>query len=174
MSDTTMTHHADCRWETADCSYRETHHYCPHPEHACNCRELRSDTTARPDAGTTENDRWAERKAAMAAEPGFDPADYLSNWARLERAVYGGDRGVIMELAADNLRGLAAERDRLEAEAARLREAVDRTLRLMREPMTLNNAHTAKIVLTNFVFDEKKAARRRALTSAGEEPNDRE
>jgi hypothetical protein len=36
-----QTHHtADCRWEQtseADCEYRATHHYCPHPEHACSC-----------------------------------------------------------------------------------------------------------------------------------------
>lgn len=33
-------HVADCRWERttpAECEYRETHHYCPHPEHACSC-----------------------------------------------------------------------------------------------------------------------------------------
>lgn len=35
-----MEHDADCRWERttlADCAYRATHFYCPHPEHACNC-----------------------------------------------------------------------------------------------------------------------------------------
>lgn len=33
-------HDPDCRWvrTTVDeCEYRETHYYCPHVEHACNC-----------------------------------------------------------------------------------------------------------------------------------------
>ena len=34
-------HHKNCNWEKADCSYKKTHHYCPHPEHACNCKDLR-------------------------------------------------------------------------------------------------------------------------------------
>jgi hypothetical protein len=33
-------HLKDCRWETAQCEYKESHHYCPHPEHACNCAEI--------------------------------------------------------------------------------------------------------------------------------------
>ena len=35
-----IEHDADCRWERttlAECEYRATHFYCPHPEHACNC-----------------------------------------------------------------------------------------------------------------------------------------
>lgn len=32
-----MTHDKDCAWEKADCEYKETHEYCPHPEHACTC-----------------------------------------------------------------------------------------------------------------------------------------
>jgi hypothetical protein len=35
-----MTHAASCRWERttdAECEYRATHHYCPHPEHECDC-----------------------------------------------------------------------------------------------------------------------------------------
>lgn len=35
-------HTKDCRWErtiSAECVYRDTHHYCPHPEHACDCRK---------------------------------------------------------------------------------------------------------------------------------------
>lgn len=34
------THNANCRWRrttSAECAYRNTHHYCPHPEHACTC-----------------------------------------------------------------------------------------------------------------------------------------
>lgn len=36
-----MTEHtAACRWERTtldECEYRATHHYCPHPEHRCDC-----------------------------------------------------------------------------------------------------------------------------------------
>lgn len=34
------THRPDCRWErttSANCAFRETHEYCPHPHHACTC-----------------------------------------------------------------------------------------------------------------------------------------
>lgn len=34
-------HVSGCVWERTtktECEYRDTHHYCPHPEHACNCR----------------------------------------------------------------------------------------------------------------------------------------
>lgn len=34
-------HTPECRWECTteyECEYRATHHYCPHPEHACDCR----------------------------------------------------------------------------------------------------------------------------------------
>lgn len=30
-------HTGECRWLASDCDYRETHCYCPHPEHACDC-----------------------------------------------------------------------------------------------------------------------------------------
>lgn len=36
-----IAHAPECRWRrttTAECEYRDTHHYCPHPEHACDCR----------------------------------------------------------------------------------------------------------------------------------------
>jgi len=33
-----MKHTKDCAWEKADCEYKATHHYCPHPEHACTCQ----------------------------------------------------------------------------------------------------------------------------------------
>lgn len=38
-----MEHHKDCVWEkltSAECEYRDTHHYCPHPKHECNCISL--------------------------------------------------------------------------------------------------------------------------------------
>lgn len=44
-----MKHKAECRWERttdAECVYRATHHYCPHPEHACDC--------AKPENATME------------------------------------------------------------------------------------------------------------------------
>lgn len=33
-------HLPTCRWEqttSAECEYKATHFYCPHPEHACTC-----------------------------------------------------------------------------------------------------------------------------------------
>lgn len=38
-------HRANCRWEITtneECEYRETHHYCPHEEHACDCEPVNS------------------------------------------------------------------------------------------------------------------------------------
>lgn len=32
-----MIHNKNCAWRLADCKYKSTHHYCPHPEHACTC-----------------------------------------------------------------------------------------------------------------------------------------
>lgn len=37
-----LSHSENCNWQLADCSYRKTHEYCPHEEHACNCIELQS------------------------------------------------------------------------------------------------------------------------------------
>ena len=37
-----MNHDKDCAWEKADCEYKATHHYCPHPEHACTCKPKKS------------------------------------------------------------------------------------------------------------------------------------
>ena len=31
-------HTADCEWARAECDYKPTFRYCPHAEHACNCR----------------------------------------------------------------------------------------------------------------------------------------
>ena len=38
-----MSHQKNCNWMLTtleECEYRDTHRYCPHPEHACNCVEL--------------------------------------------------------------------------------------------------------------------------------------
>lgn len=40
-----MKHTTGCRWiltTNVECEYRSTHHYCPHPEHACDCTESRT------------------------------------------------------------------------------------------------------------------------------------
>jgi hypothetical protein len=46
-----MQHDPACRWERAECEYKATHYYCPHPEHACNCQapaeRVPSDLTTR-------------------------------------------------------------------------------------------------------------------------------
>lgn len=42
-----MKHSKNCRWETTtkeECEFRETHVYCPHDEHSCNCKELEKKT----------------------------------------------------------------------------------------------------------------------------------
>lgn len=71
-----MEHDKDCRWErttSAQCEYRDTHHYCPHPEHACNCaapaERVRSDMPARLSwlAGMCVPE-FADKLRALAAE----------------------------------------------------------------------------------------------------------
>jgi len=37
-----VKHDKNCAWEKADCEYKSTHHYCPHPEHACTCNPKKS------------------------------------------------------------------------------------------------------------------------------------
>jgi len=41
-------HQKDCNWEKTtneQCEYKDTHFYCPHPEHACTCvRETMTST----------------------------------------------------------------------------------------------------------------------------------
>ena len=44
-------HQSDCQWEkttAAECEYRETHHYCPHPEHACTCKKEAEEEKPQP------------------------------------------------------------------------------------------------------------------------------
>lgn len=36
------THLKSCRWIFIECSYKETHEYCPHPEHGCTCLRTRT------------------------------------------------------------------------------------------------------------------------------------
>jgi len=39
-----MKHQADCAWEKTtpqECQYRDVSHYCPHPEHACDCEGVK-------------------------------------------------------------------------------------------------------------------------------------
>jgi hypothetical protein len=43
-------------------------------------------------------------------------------------------------------------------------KAIDRALRLMREPITLADTRAARSVLTNFVVEQKKRARRAFTT----------
>lgn len=37
-------HQPSCRWARAECEYKATHHYCPHPEHACDCEPTEEPT----------------------------------------------------------------------------------------------------------------------------------
>lgn len=53
-----MAHYPGCQWQrttTAECEYRTTHHYCPHPAHACSCP-----TERRP--------AWEDVKRALGEE----------------------------------------------------------------------------------------------------------
>lgn len=64
-----MTHTTACRWiltTNAECEYRQTHHYCPHPEHACDCRKPKD---AEPARVTPET-----------------PAEYLLSYSVFDRA----------------------------------------------------------------------------------------
>lgn len=60
-------HHPGCRWERttpAECEYRDTHHYCPHPEHACDCAEIEADRLLgemAPEPLTVFRTRWSRR-----------------------------------------------------------------------------------------------------------------
>ena len=33
-----IVHEKNCNWEKSNCEYKNTHEYCPHPEHLCNCK----------------------------------------------------------------------------------------------------------------------------------------
>ncbi len=40
-----MKHDKDCQWEKTtikECEFRETHNYCPHAYHKCNCDEIKA------------------------------------------------------------------------------------------------------------------------------------
>jgi hypothetical protein len=171
MSDTTMKHHPDCRRERATCEYRETHHYCPHPEHACNCRELR---TARPDAGTTptlelETCGWCKGPISRNPHPDAGkPATLLTVGAMFEcipcltRNRHGWHQRATT--AEADLRRLTAEQERLEAENARLLEYYEANEMLEAEcDEDVEAVHRA---LLRFV------SARRVLASAGEKPSD--
>jgi hypothetical protein len=57
-----MNHVPECAWERttlADCQYRATHHYCPHPEHACTCP---------PRPAAADEDRLQASQVAEALE----------------------------------------------------------------------------------------------------------
>lgn len=45
-----MIHDDECAWAKTtpdECSWRTTHHYCPHPEHACTCDAARQNADDR-------------------------------------------------------------------------------------------------------------------------------
>jgi hypothetical protein len=74
-----MTIHApECAWEQttpADCQYRQTHYYCPHPEHACTCLpKVKLDgkytgTIRKADGTVVPNDEWIVFRAKDLAVP---------------------------------------------------------------------------------------------------------
>jgi hypothetical protein len=49
MGEGEMRHEPECRWEKTtpyECEFRNTHHYCPHPEHGCTCELVECATKA--------------------------------------------------------------------------------------------------------------------------------
>lgn len=64
--DASSNHVAECRWQRtteAECEYRATHNYCPHPEHACDCEAIKRDRMfGEMDPGRARN-RAAEHDA---------------------------------------------------------------------------------------------------------------
>ena len=90
-------HTAKCRWyitPRSECAYRDTHEYCPHPDHACNCEGLHHDAQKplvahKPDTG---------RVIIVAAHPDTGELQRLEvedryAWALASDVVILGDRG---------------------------------------------------------------------------------
>lgn len=67
-------HAVDCVWElttSAQCEYRDTHHYCPHSEHACTCPEVSGELS--------DNPTLEEAEAYLRAQ-GIDPKDVANDF----------------------------------------------------------------------------------------------
>lgn len=68
-----MKHDKNCNWENAKCSYKETHEYCPHQEHLCDCGLERIEKMTGTSVGsnnpdghtdtTPPNKNWREKVA---------------------------------------------------------------------------------------------------------------
>ncbi len=140
-------HLSECRWQkttAAECEYRETHHYCPHPEHACDC----------PPAAFLDTDEYASRPAAPplysaaaappeVPQPDEPPSVYEHLKAQKDRMLAGHEdiadrvatnkpliwRDSDFQLLLSRAREHSSDAVRLRSELARLREG----LRLARE-----------------------------------------
>lgn len=64
-----------------ECEYRDTHHYCPHPEHACNCKVPADRVPS----------RVAELRRAIKALRG-EPANIVAELDRLVAEYEAWDR----------------------------------------------------------------------------------
>jgi len=156
-------HQPTCQWEkttTAECEYRATHHYCPHPEHACTCAPARSpdaDALATRKPSLHEHDeadaKWFESEIELLqiedSQSGMAKAGPFLGRARLERFQ----------------RVLALIRSRLRAgepstEALLLQEVLD-AMRLDRGDLFVPNCEIVRCA-----DGDKRAALRRWLATA--------
>ena len=89
-----MKHNKNCNWEKSSCSYRETHEYCPHPEHACNCDLL--------------NKNNMDNKATEVNPFGyFKPAEEMLPLIQETRNAYSKAHEFLLTLPASRQRAIA-------------------------------------------------------------------
>lgn len=87
-----VLHTFHCRWSVTtpeQCEYRQTHHYCPHPEHSCDCRP-----------------RQAPRSTPYEHEETAQPLSTISNEIRAIRSPADEDLGQRIYARLENLKGL--------------------------------------------------------------------
>ena len=69
-------HSVDCAWTLANCEYKATHYYCPHPEHECSCAPV-PDTSAQFARAYSQYD---EQIVALSGAAGPPPAGSAPDW----------------------------------------------------------------------------------------------
>lgn len=68
-----MDHTTECAWSQADCEYKATHFYCPHPEHACTCKPaepVETDWLTEPVRITSDSVHFGDVKVPGIIEDG--------------------------------------------------------------------------------------------------------
>lgn len=103
----TVDHTPDCRWTkttTDECEYRDTHYYCPHPEHACDCGFTKSTLYVPLDGPEVERLR---EKLAHVQGHAFSMEQHLNT---IELALI--DRSTCLAKYEKALREIASDCDR--------------------------------------------------------------